>query len=71
MKKEIKYLMIVALIVSVLALIGVLLLFGEKIVSDEKIHQQTKENPSISLIANLVAIHSFSHGAPDAKVTVI
>lgn len=71
MKKEVKYLIIVALAVTILGLIGVLTLFGEKVVSNEKLHQQAKENPKFPLITNLVATHSFSHGAPDAKATVI
>lgn len=71
MKKEIKYLMIVVLVVSVLAFIGVMTLFGEKVVTDQKLHKQLQENPSFPLVTNLVAGHSFSYGNPDSKVTVI
>lgn len=59
MKKEVKYLIIVALVVTALGLFGVLTIFGSKVVSDEKLHQQTKENPGFPLITNLVAAHSF------------
>ncbi|AZZ37304.1 disulfide bond formation protein DsbA [Bdellovibrio sp. qaytius] len=73
MKKEIKYLMIVALVVSGLALAGVLTLFGSKVVTNEneKTIQKTTENPSYPLVSNLVAAHSFVYGPADAKVTVI
>lgn len=71
MKKEIKYLIIVALVVTGLAFFGVLTLFGSKVVSDEKLHEQKTENPSFPLVTNLVAGHSFTYGTADSKVTVI
>lgn len=71
MKKEIKYLIIVALVVTGLAFFGVLTLFGSKVVSDEKMHALKSENPTFPLVTNLVAGHSFVYGAADSKVTVI
>lgn len=65
MKKEIKYLFIVAFGVVILSFVGF------KFLLQGKVQTKTTGNPAFPLITNLVTDYSFSYGHADAKVTVI
>lgn len=65
MKKEIKYLLVVAFGVVVMSFIGF------KFFLQDKFQTKTTENPVFPIITNLVTDYSFSYGPTDAKVTVI
>jgi len=70
MKKELKYLMIIAAAVTAIGFVAVIALFGFEVKPESKSIGKN-ETPSYPMITNLVAVHSFSHGPKDAKVTVV
>lgn len=70
MKKELKYLIIVGLAVSVVGFAAVVFMFGDVLKSEKKVEQKL-ENPAYPMIANLASAHSFSYGPENAKVTVV
>lgn len=70
MKKELKYLIFVAVAVTVVGFAAVTFMFGDVVKSEHKAEQKL-ENPAYPMITNLASEHSFSYGPVDAKVTVV
>lgn len=71
MKRELRNLIIVALVVTIIGFVAVFTLVGEKVVSDVKSHAEKPANPSYPMITNLASAKSFSYGNPESKVTVV
>lgn len=70
MKKELKYLILVGVAVSVVGFAALMYMFGTELKTNHKAEQKS-ENPAYPIITNLAASHSFSYGPENAKVTVV